>query len=71
MVATEKILEAVDHVLNVLSRKEELWKKLNHWKNTSKGEDCSSDYVYQKGSISFDLLTEVHQQLQQTPMGMN
>jgi len=75
--ATEKILEAVDHVLSVLSKNEKLCKKLHLWKNTSEGENSegkggySSDYSYREGSIPFDLLAEVHQQLQRTPMGMS
>ena len=71
MFATDLILEAVDHVLKELSRGEKLWKKLNHWKTSGKDYDGGkeSEYCCEKGSMAFDLLTEVHKQLQKTPMG--
>ncbi len=69
--ATDLIVKAVNHCLLGLSKEDELWKKLNFWKKLEKDQNNvkESEYCYQDGSISFDLLLEVHQQLQKTPMG--
>ena len=67
--ATELIREAVDHILSQrgVGVAEELIRELQQWRESGQGGTKAE--MEGGETISLELLTRVHKQLQQTPLG--
>ena len=69
VLATQAIIEAVELVLVGGSCEEKLRGELMRWKSGKWYGGRGGEYGVQEGSIPFDLVLGMHEQLQRTPLG--